>query len=346
MAGKKRTHGGASFPFSRGIALFFGAFALLNVAAALLGHDAGRALWWVDFSGMESLAGQWGRPCSLVLQALAGAFLLAWAVRPHAGTARRLVTVVLAVFLAAAAFSNALLFWRDLAVSKASALVPLPASLVLVAVLAVLCARIWKSGCLADDGARPAGLVGTVAVAVIAALVFPLVQVATYGTTDHRVDADAIVVPGARVPASGELPPVLSERMDRAVELYGAGLADTVVTCGGTDEGGANEAEAMAAYARGKGVPEGALVADSQATSLEGAVDDVGDLAGQDAWGRVLVASSFYQLPRLEMLCLSRGVDARTVPVIGDVGENGTLESLLRETFAWWACWARCYLLG
>jgi uncharacterized SAM-binding protein YcdF (DUF218 family) len=80
---------------------------------------------------------------------------------------------------------------------------------------------------------------------------------------------DAIVVLGCRVLPSGRPSVALVVRTRRAVELYHAGHAPTIVFTGGVGEAPIAEAEAAAAIARELGVPEAAIVIENRSTSTE-----------------------------------------------------------------------------
>ena len=80
---------------------------------------------------------------------------------------------------------------------------------------------------------------------------------------------DAIVVLGCRVMPSGRASVALAERTRRAVELWHAGHAPTIVFTGGVGDAPIAEAEAAAAIARERGVPDSAIVIESRSTSTE-----------------------------------------------------------------------------
>lgn len=79
--------------------------------------------------------------------------------------------------------------------------------------------------------------------------------------------AQAIVVLGARLDAAGRPTPALEGRVDRALELYRAGVADTVVFSGGASRGGATEARAAFDYAVARGLPGSAALLEEQSVS-------------------------------------------------------------------------------
>ncbi|ACY15185.1 YdcF family protein [Haliangium ochraceum] len=80
--------------------------------------------------------------------------------------------------------------------------------------------------------------------------------------------ADAIVVLGAPVLAPGRLSEVGRERVDAAVSLYQRGAGPRLCVTGGGPAGRV-EADAMAAHARARGLPEEALRIERQARNTE-----------------------------------------------------------------------------
>lgn len=355
MRGKQRngaragTRAGARFCFSRGLALFLGALALLNLVASLLARAEGLSLWWVDFSSAEhalsAALGERGQALSPVFQALSGVLLVWWAVRPGARAWRRALTVPCAGLFALMAFWDTGLFWGELAQGNLTTLVPAPDTLALGAAFLVLAVRIGASGArAAATGAS--GVVGIAAAALCCAFAFPLVQVATFGTVDCRTSSDCALVPGGKLQADGTLTDVLVARVDAGAELYANGRVAYLVMSGGTEESGANEASAMGAYATERGVPDEALVEDGAGISLQAALDDYAALADARGWDKLMAVSSFYQMPRIKMLGLARGRDIATVPVFGGSDAEETLAALCREPCAWWGCWFATYLVS
>ena len=83
--------------------------------------------------------------------------------------------------------------------------------------------------------------------------------------------ADAVVVLGAPLQASGALTPQAEERVQAGVAIYRAGLAPVICLVGGHGPaaiaGTAAEAEGMARRVRALGVPEGAVRVDRLSTT-------------------------------------------------------------------------------
>jgi uncharacterized SAM-binding protein YcdF (DUF218 family) len=110
-----------------------------------------------------------------------------------------------------------------------------------------------------------------------AAAVAPFSAIAAYGLVAQPQKADVILVPGAALKNGGnDLSDALRFRMNTAIELWKKGYAPRLVLSGG-GEGAWNEAEAMARYALGRGVPEEAIVLDRRAATSR---DTAENLAG------------------------------------------------------------------
>jgi vancomycin permeability regulator SanA len=289
--------------------VLYGALALLAVVAELRGASAELSLWWVDLRDIAA-------PVRLLFLALAGALLLSWAVIPEPGRRLRLATGAVAAVVALVAV-------RDTAGAVAAAgtgivrvAVPIPLSAVTAAVFGLLAVHAARStrprGRLAGRGGMGLGL------AVIAwAVAFPLAQMLWFGTTDYRRPADAAVVFGARVYASGRPSPLLSDRLQTGIELYRQGLVPRLVMSGGDGADGFNEALVMADVAVADGVPREAILVDESGVTTEATVRNslaVLAAAGAPEPPMVIAVSQAYHLPRVQLAYSEAGIDVLTVP--------------------------------
>jgi uncharacterized SAM-binding protein YcdF (DUF218 family) len=115
--------------------------------------------------------------------------------------------------------------------------------------------------------------------------------------------ADAIVVLGGGIETDGSLPPVARARVERAVELFHAGIAPRVILsgrCGLTDpDPVVTEAAAMAEYARRHGVPEAALLLEEEARDTVGNAYFVREMyLAPNGWTSIRVVTSDFHLSR------------------------------------------------
>jgi vancomycin permeability regulator SanA len=297
---------------SRGLAIFLGAFTLLNVIGDLGFRGSDANIWWIDFAPLPN----WLRQVMLVLLA---AVLLAGVRRIEA---KALIAVAL-LFAAANAIRYSVLISRGAIHSS----VPIPLSLLIVAALGVIL--------LPQHGAPT--LRATVATVIIAGILFPLAQISLFGATDYRRPADVIVVFGARAYADGTPSGALADRVRTACDLYDAGLAPRLLFSGGPGEGAIDEPETMARYAKSLGVPESAILLDPQGINTESTVRNTVGLPGKP---RILAVSHFYHLPRIKMTFQRYGVNVFTVPSENTVHRSMPI-NLVREDIAFWAYYLR-----
>ena len=337
--------GGGRHGAARSLALFIGAFSLANALGYALGHSANQNIWWIDFSWLSTWIGAAAEKMAVVLECLVGIALVAWAVRPQTDARRRAVTVALLVVMATFAAQNVVGYWKLLLDGVLWRALPAPFSVLVVAALVWLACTVARSEVVARDDVR--SITGIVVGTLAVVLVFPLLQICFFGTTDYRRTSDAAIVLGAQVHSDGTPSMALSERLDTAIELYRQGYVGTLVMSGGQgpDEP-TNEVDAMRDYAEANGVPESAILLDPQGKSTEATVADTVPLIAAHGWKSVTVTSSFYHMPRIKMMYLLQGVDVLTVPTVGDVPNDGTAQALPREIPAWWVYWAKGTFVG
>lgn len=151
----------------------------------------------------------------------------------------------------------------------------------------------------------------TLALTIAAAV--PLVILSVAGAviwqarTDQARPADAIVVLGA-AQYNGRPSPVLKARLDHALALYEAGYAPLLVVTGGKQPGDAyTESDASKMYLVARGVPESAIVMESQSHDTW---DNLKGVQGQlDARGahRLLIVSDGFHILRARLMAKKLG---------------------------------------
>lgn len=122
---------------------------------------------------------------------------------------------------------------------------------------------------------------------------------------------DAVIVPGASVYRSGQLSPVLRQRMETALGFLAKRPGTRLVLSGFAIPGGYNEAQAMADFARRAGVPESHIVVDAKGRSTYVTLLNVRRLGLR----RVLVVSQDYHLPRALYIAGRMGMEASGLAV-------------------------------
>lgn len=160
---------------------------------------------------------------------------------------------------------------------------------------------------------------------------------ATMGETPSETTPDAIIVLGAQVLASGRPSPSLRRRLEHGVAVWRETGAAMLVPSGGLGEAPISEAEAMRRMAVALGVPDDRIVLEDRSTStLEHAVE-LARLADRLGWGRLLLVTDRYHLPRALFLFRRLGLEVGGDPVHGR-GEGSRrrwVAGALREIPAW-----------
>jgi uncharacterized SAM-binding protein YcdF (DUF218 family) len=126
--------------------------------------------------------------------------------------------------------------------------------------------------------------------------------------------ADAIIVFGA-AEYDGRPSPVFRARLDHANELFHQGLAPVVITTGGSaadpkfSEGGVGHD-----YLMRKGIPESALIAETQATNTAESSERVAAIMQENHMNSCLAVSDAYHMFRIRMLLMHQGLRVFLVP--------------------------------
>lgn len=280
----------------RALALCFGAYALLSLRGA-----ANR--WWIDV-----------RPFPDAVLAPLALMLLVHAVRPGRWGRRAALVLACIALLDAAAVARA----------PFEPSFPIPLSLFVAALLLL----VWRSPAIRRP--RLAWLGVPLALGVL----FPLGQVATYGTSNYARPADRIVVFGARCYADGTPTLTLEDRVKTACDLYRRGLAPKLLLSGGPGDGAVHETDAMRRLALNAGVPDSAIEIDRDGIDTAATVRHTGP-------GRVLAVSHFYHLARIQLAYRNAGRTAYTVPAKQSRPVRGTPRFVAREIPAFWWYWLR-----
>lgn len=156
------------------------------------------------------------------------------------------------------------------------------------------------------------------------------IQVWQASRADGRAAADAIVVLGA-AQYNGRPSPVLSRRLDHALELYEQGLAPLVVVTGGRQEGDRfTEAQAGYNYLRARGVPDEAIRLEVQGVSTYESLASTSRFLRREGIRDVVLVSSPAHAKRIAEVAREVGMRASVSPSAG----SASVETLLRETAA------------
>ncbi|HUB02973.1 MAG TPA: YdcF family protein [Terriglobales bacterium] len=126
--------------------------------------------------------------------------------------------------------------------------------------------------------------------------------------------ADAIVIFGAAQYA-GHPSPVFKARLDHGYELFRLGLAPVVITTGGAgqdpefSEGGVGRD-----YLLRRGVPEKALIAETQGSDTAQSAARVGNIMRVNGMRRCIAVSDAYHVFRIRALLEREGIQVEVAP--------------------------------
>ncbi|MDR2493384.1 MAG: YdcF family protein [Coriobacteriales bacterium] len=334
---KSSAPGRLALRVARGLALFLAVYSLLSFAAYLLGNGYNHNAWWIDLSFMPE-------PLGAVAQAVLVATLALFVVRPPRHLLVRLLCAVPSALFSLFALQNTLAVY-DVAASGLVRLGAVPFSLFVMCAFALLALAMATAPLLGGatwlrSGRGRVSTVLVMAVTVVClGVLFPLGQILCFGTTEYLGAVDATVVFGAQVMPDGTPSPVLQDRLDKAVQMYGEGRTRYVIMSGGIDADDVSEAKAMRDYAVRHGVPEDAILIDEYGINTQESTANTSAMIAQAGFGKVAAVSNFYHLARIKMSFLSSGIDVITIPASEAKAGPPFLHTFLRELPGWWTYW-------
>jgi vancomycin permeability regulator SanA len=314
----------------RGLSLFLGGFALINLVAGLHPSQFDGNLWWIDLRVLPPVLAK-----GFIL-ASAGA-LLAYAFRPPQSRWRRWVTVLFTGLLAFAALLNAVQFYSLLTRGALKSAIPVPLSLLIAVALAAIARAAWNQPQGSPTTTDRFAMFCRIAVVCLgAAVFFPLLQMFCFGKTDYRRPADVAVVFGARVYADGRPSDALADRVRTACQLYREDMVRKLIFSGGPGDGPVTEPESMKRMAVGLGVKAEDIVLDNAGFNTQATVRNTISLLSHKHGERVLVVSHFYHLPRIKLSYQRAGEEVFTVPAKESYLLRQMPYNMAREVAALW----------
>jgi len=151
------------------------------------------------------------------------------------------------------------------------------------------------------------------------------VQIETYATLDQAAPSDAIGVFGA-AEYDGRPSPVFRARLDHARELYARGIAPLIVTLGGTGGDRFTEGAVGREYLMSKGVPESAIIAETESRNTEESARRIAVIARANGIRRLVIVSDGTHLFRIHAICAADGLNVLTSPRTQAVLEGNSAE--------------------
>lgn len=148
--------------------------------------------------------------------------------------------------------------------------------------------------------------------------------------------ADALIVLGARIYDDASPTPALQRRLDLAYDLYTQGMAPLIITTGAQgDDEPMPEADAMRAYLIGRGIPEAAILAESNSYNTRENLQNAQALLHGRGLETAVVVSSDYHLWRALSMCRDIGLPATGAGSQNALTLGVSLRNCLQETLSW-----------
>jgi uncharacterized SAM-binding protein YcdF (DUF218 family) len=164
------------------------------------------------------------------------------------------------------------------------------------------------------------------------------VQIEHFARQDQAVPADAIAVFGA-AEYDGRPSPVYRARLDHAEALYNRGIAPLIITLGGDGGDQFSEGGVGRAYLMGAGVPESAIIAETESRSTAEAARRLSVIARTNGFRRLVVVSDDTHLFRIHEICAANGLNVLTSPRprVPIAGGNPDTEPIIHEILSYTA---------
>lgn len=169
-------------------------------------------------------------------------------------------------------------------------------------------------------------LVLSMAVVILGWCRWVYVQIESYAARDQATPADAIGVFGA-AEYDGRPSPVYRARLDHALALYSRGIAPLIITLGGAGGDDYSEGAVGQEYLMGKGVPEDAIIAETQSRNTEDSARRIAVIARANGLRRLVIVSDGTHLFRIHEICAADGLNVLTSPRPRVPVEGGSQET-------------------
>jgi uncharacterized SAM-binding protein YcdF (DUF218 family) len=161
------------------------------------------------------------------------------------------------------------------------------------------------------------GIITLVLLACLGWFWWLFVEIRTTSYTIQTLPADAIAVFGA-AEYNGRPSPVLSARLEHALELYRRGLAPLLISLGGGADAQYDPQKSEGAVGRDyfltHGVPDRRIIAETTSSNTEESVDRLAAIAKENHLRTILVVSDGTHMFRIRELCRAEGLNVLLYP--------------------------------
>jgi uncharacterized SAM-binding protein YcdF (DUF218 family) len=138
-------------------------------------------------------------------------------------------------------------------------------------------------------------------------------QIEFYAGRDQAARADAIGIFGA-AEYDGRPSPVYRARLEHARLLFEHGIAPLLITLGGSGGDQYNEGAVGREYLMAMGVPESAIIAETESRNTEESARRIAVIARANGLRRLVIVSDGTHLFRIHEICAADGLDVLTSP--------------------------------
>ena len=161
-------------------------------------------------------------------------------------------------------------------------------------------------------------------------------QIEHYANQDQAAPSDAIGVFGA-AEYDGKPSPVYRARLDHALALYHRGIAPLVITLGGAGGAQFSEGAVGREYLMSKGVPEEAIIAETESRDTEDSARRIAVIARANGLHRLVIVSDGTHLFRIHAICAADGLNVLTSPRprVAVEGGSGDFERIAHEVLSY-----------
>jgi uncharacterized SAM-binding protein YcdF (DUF218 family) len=162
------------------------------------------------------------------------------------------------------------------------------------------------------------------------------VRIEQTAVEDQAAPADAIGVLGA-AEYDGRPSPILRARLDHARALYNRGIAPLIITTGGGGGDQYSEGAVGREYLMGAGVPENAIIAETESRNTEESARRIAVIARANGLHRLLIVSDPTHLFRIHEVFAAQGLEVLTSPRPRVANEDTSQEPsrIAHEIFAY-----------
>ena len=162
-------------------------------------------------------------------------------------------------------------------------------------------------------------------------------QIEQYAYEDQAAPADLICVFGA-AEYSGRPSPVLRARLEHALALYEHGIAPVILTLGGSAPGDQySEGQVGQAFLRANGVPEKAIIAETESRNTEEQVKRIVAIARTNHFQKLVIVSDPAHMFRIREMFAADGLPVLTSPraQIAPIGGSSEWQQIGHEILSY-----------